>query len=242
MKKIVMALAVIISTALSAAAQDSREYKDLLTLFVSEKYDKVVQKATSYTEDEDTKKDAMPYLFLSMSYFEMNKKDELRARYPDAFKLCLKYVKAYSSKDKDRIYYAEYEDFFAKLRYAVIAEGELMMDQAKYTKAKSMYSYLINIDEKDAGAHIYLGMTFIALKSKKEAETAFATAKAMLTDKTAKTNTKELSDLLKNALITYSLRLNDEGSKGVAKEWMELGMDLFQNDKEYKVTYDSING
>jgi hypothetical protein len=85
-------------------------------------------------------------------------------------------------------------------------------------------------------------MTFIALKSKKEAETAFATAKAMLTDKTAKTNTKELSDLLKNALITYSLRLNDEGSKGVAKEWMELGMDLFQNDKEYKVTYDSING
>lgn len=242
MKKLALAVTLVFGVSLFSGAQDSREYKDLLTLFVSEKYDKVVQKATKYTEDDETKKDAMPYLFLSMSYFEIYRKDDLRARFPDAFKLCLKYVKSYSSKDKERVYYAEYEDFFGKLRYAIIAEGELMMDTQKYTKAKSMYAYLINIDDKDAGAHIYLGMTFVALKSKKEAETEFKLAKTLLTEKTAKTNTKELSDLLKNALITYANQLADKGSKSEAKEWMDLGMDLFKNDKEYKVTYEIIGG
>lgn len=242
MKKFIVALAFLFGVSIVTQAQDTREYKDLLTLFVSEKYDKVVQKATKYTEDEDTKKDAMPYLFLSMSYFEIYKKDELRDRFPDAFKLCLKYVKGYASKDKEKVYYAEYEDFFGKLRYAIIAEAELMNDQQKYTKSKSLYQYLISIDDKDAGAHIYLGMTFVALKSKKDAETAFNTAKKLLTEKTANTKSKELNDLLKNGLLTYANQLADQGSKSVAKEWLDLGLEMYKNDKEYKVTYDIIGG
>lgn len=242
MKKFVIAIALLFGASFFATAQDSREYKDLLTLFVSEKYDKVVQKATKYTEDEDTKKDAMPHLFLSMSYFEIYKKDDLRERFPDAFKLTLKYAKSYSSKDKEKVYYAEYEDFFSKLRYAIIAEAELMNDQQKFTKSKSLYQSLISLDEKDAGAHIYLGMTFAALKSKKDAENSFLTARTLLTEKTANTKTKEMSDLLKNALITLAITLADEGAKSAAKEWMDMGLDLYKNDKEYKVTYEIVGG
>lgn len=245
MKKFILSTVIMISFLSSLIAQkdepvEERDYKDLLTLFVTEKYDKVVMRATKYTEDEKTKKDPLPYLFLSMSYFEISKKDEYKTRFPDAFKLCLKNIKSYASKDKERRYAAEYEDFFSKLRNSIVSEGELMLDQQKYTKAKTMFQALLNIDENDAGAKIYLGITMLAMKSKKEAETEFGEAKKLLQDKKAAHGTKELDDLLKNGLMTYATQLSSDGNKSVAKEWMDLGMEYFKDDKEYKVTYETI--
>lgn len=241
MKKFIAVLVIAFGASFFAQAQGG-DYQDLLLLFVDEKYDKVVQKGIKYNESDKTKKDALPYLFISMSYFEMSKDDKWKAKVPDAFKFCLKYIKSYAKYDAEKQFAAEYEDFFADLRKTIIAEGELMMDQQKYTKAKSLYAYLLNIEANDAGAQLYLGMTLTAMKAKKEAIEAFDNAKKMLTEKTAATGTTELSNLLKNALINYSIQLSDSGRKSEAKEWMELGLEMYKNDKEYNVTYETVAG
>ncbi len=241
MKKFIAAAFLAIAFVFTANAQ-AGDYKDLLTLFVDEKFDKVVEKATRYTEGEKTKKDALPYLFISMSYFEMSKRDKWKTKVPDAFKLSLKSIKSYAKYDPQREFASEYEDFFAELRTALIADGELMLDQQKFTKAKSDYQYLLNLEANDAGAQIYLGITLVAMKSKKEADMAFTAAKKMLTDKTASTATPELKNFLKTALITYALQLSDAGSSSTAKEWMELGLEIFKDDKEYNVTYETVAG
>lgn len=241
MKKFIAAAFLAIAFVFTANAQ-AGDYRDLLTLFVDEKFDKVVEKATRYTEGEKTKKDALPYLFISMSYFEMSKRDKWKTKVPDAFKLSLKSIKSYAKYDPQREFASEYEDFFAELRTALIADGELMLDQQKFTKAKTDYQYLLNLEANDAGAQIYLGITLVAMKSKKEADMAFAAAKKMLTEKTASTATPELKNFLKAALITYALQLSDAGSSSTAKEWMELGLDIFKDDKEYNVTYETVAG
>ncbi|MEZ4800541.1 MAG: hypothetical protein R2809_12385 [Flavobacteriales bacterium] len=241
MKKFIAVLIIAFGSTFIASAQGG-DYQDLLTLFVDEKYDKVVQKAVKYNEDDKTKKDALPYLFASMSYFEMSRNDKWTAKVPDAYKYCLKYIKSYAKYDPQKEFRADYEDFFADLRKSIIADGELMLDQQKYTKAKSSYSYLLNIEPNDAGAEIYLGMTFVAMKQKKDALASFERAKQLLTEKTASTETTEITNLLKNALITYSNQLAENGGKAEAKEWLELGLEMFKDDKEYKITYETIGG
>ncbi|MEY3835453.1 MAG: hypothetical protein RI989_881 [Bacteroidota bacterium] len=50
------------------------DYPDLLAMFVDEKYEKCLYKAEKYTLNEKTKKDPLPYLFMSRCYFEMSKR------------------------------------------------------------------------------------------------------------------------------------------------------------------------
>jgi tetratricopeptide (TPR) repeat protein len=240
MKKFLTSLAMVFAMVFAANAQ-SGEYEDLLKLFVDEKYDKVILKATKYTETDATKKDPLPYLFISMSYFELSKDDKMKEKFPDAFKLSLKYIKSYSAKDKDKKYGAEYEDFFGELRTAIINEGELMLDQQKYTKAKGMYTYLIAMDAKDAGAQIYMGIVLSAMKVKKESEAALTKATELITSKACTVSTKEQKNLLKNALITYASMLSDAGNKALAKDWLESGSEFFTEDKEYQITLESVS-
>jgi hypothetical protein len=240
MKKLSALLIFAFAAALGSYAQSDKDYKDLLTMFVSEKYEKCLYKAEGYTLGDDTKKDPLPYLFMSRCYFEMSKKEEFKEKYPNAFKDAMKYASKYGSKDKEKVYLAEYEDFFAELRKAAIAEAESMMDTEKYSKAKQIYDQLLDIDANDAGAQLMLGIAFTGLKSKKEADTAIAKAKQILTDKKA-SQSKEQLQLLRDAITRHATALSGT-NKTLAKEWLDLGLEYFPDDKEYKVTYDSIAG
>jgi len=212
----------------------SPDYKDLLTLFVSEKYEKCLDKAEGYSLSDNTKKDPLPYMYMSRCFFEMSKRDEFKEKFPGAFKDAMKFLSKYSSKDKERKYYSEYEDFFTAIRLAAISEAETMMDTQKYSKAKQLYDQLLDLDPNDVGAKIMMALVFTYNKAKKEAEAANAESKKMLVDKVGPL-TKEQLYLLKDALSRYC-----SDNKSQAKEWLTLGDHYFPDDKEYSVMKESI--
>lgn len=240
MKKFIALLFFAAAFASQSIAQPGKNYEDLLKLFVDDKFEKCLYKAEGYTLDEKTKKDPLPYLYMSRCYFEMSKRDEFREKYPNAFKDAMKYASKYGSKDKEKQFAAEFEDYFGALRMAAIAEAETMMETNKASKAKQIYDNLLDLDPNDAGAQLSLGLAFQAAKSKKESEDAFKKAKAILSEKKAST-TKEQLILLKDAITKHATALASS-SKEAAREWLELGMEYFPEDKEYKLTYDTIIG
>ena len=233
MKKLLLFVFLIAS--LKSIAQT--DYPDLLAMFVDEKYEKCLYKAEKYTFNEKTKKDPLPYLFMSRCYFEMSKRDEFKEKFSTAGKECYKYASKYASKDKDKRFYAEHEDYFTELRNTAVSEAEVMLDAKKYTKSKTLYDNLIDWDANDAGAWIMLGVSFQGATQKKEAENAYKTAKKLLTDKSCSVEVKGQKDLLKNAIIYYSEKLYTEGNAAEAKVWLDLGKEWFMDDKEYQVTY-----
>jgi hypothetical protein len=56
--------------AFSAQAQ-APYYDDLLIYFADGDYEKLVDKAQKYKDGDDTKNDALPYLYASKAYYEM---------------------------------------------------------------------------------------------------------------------------------------------------------------------------
>ena len=240
MKKLIPFLILALLAIQPAQAQTENEYKDLLTLFVTEKYEKCLYKAEGYTLDEKTKKDPLPYMFMSRCFYEMSKRDEFKEKYPNSFKDAMKYISKYGSKDKEKKYLSEYEDYIAQIRAAAIAQAETMMDTQKYSKAKQLYDQLLDIDPNDAGAQLMMGVVQGLMKAKKESDMALAKAKAILTEKKAGQAAEELY-LLKYALTMHATNLAGT-SKDAAKEWLDLGSEYFPDDKEYKVTYDTIVG
>jgi len=241
MKNILGILCLLCLNGLPMWSQTDNDYEDLLTLFVDEKFEKCLYKAEGYTINEKTKKDPLPYLFVSRCYFQISKMDEFKAKYPDPFKDAMKYISKYAAKDKDKKYAADYEDFLSELRSAAIGQAETQMDAQKFTKAKTLYDQIADMDSNDAGAQIMLGITFSFMKAKKDAELAFGKAMTILTEKKA-SMLKEQKDLLKNSIMAYAVLLSDQGDRTTAIEWLELGQEYFNEDPEYKVTYDTIKG
>jgi len=241
MKKLLPILFFILGFFSQSFAQTDKDYKDLLTMFVSEKYEKCLYKAEAYTIKDETKKDPLPYMFASRCYFEMSKRDEFKEKYPDAFKNAMKYISKYGQKDKERKYASEYEDFFSDLRLAAMLEAESMMDALKYTKAKTIYDQITDMDPNDSGAFLMLGVAQHLMKAKKESELSFKAARTILTEKKASV-AKEQLNLMRDSITRYATILNDAGNKTAAKEWLDLGMEYLKDDKEFKVTYDMIAG
>src|SRR5690606_10685134 len=60
------------STATDALAQD-KQYDDLLVRYVDEKYEDCLVRAERYTQGDKTKKDPLPFLYMSMCLYEMSK-------------------------------------------------------------------------------------------------------------------------------------------------------------------------
>lgn len=229
---------------LGYAAQAQDDYDNLLEMLVDEKYEKLLYRAEKYTLDDKTKKQPLPYLYMSMAYYEINKTPEefdedLSGK---AFNNCLKYCVKHRKKDKENEYYTEYEDFFDDVRKGAIAEAELNIDMLKFTKSKSYFKYLVSIDKSDPGAWMMKGMSEFKLKSRKDSGLSWDKAKEIVESGGAEVLTEVQLGLFKRAIIYCAEMWDEAGESEKARTWLELGYEYFKDDREYNVTFESISG
>jgi len=226
---------------LQGIAQDG-EYDKILAMLVDEEYEKVLYKAEPYTLKDETKKDPIPYLYISMAYFEMSKRGEFEEEYPKAFKEALKYASKHRKKDKDNAYFSEFSDYFSELRAAGMVEAEVEMEKEKYTRAKGVYKYLISLDEQDPGAYLMQSYCLFKDNSKKDAGINMEEAKKLLEEGGVDRLAKEQKLLLKAAIINISAYFDSNGMRTEAREWMEIGKEYFSEDDEFMGHYKDIVG
>jgi predicted Zn-dependent protease len=238
MKRLLLLTLSVLTLAPSLMRAQAPKFEDLLSLYVDEKYEKVLMKAEKYTLGDDTKKEPLPYLFMSMAYFRMSKIDKYKEEYKDSFKNAMKFAAKYGAKDKEHKFIGEYDTYFGELRTEAMAEGETYIDQAKFPKAKAIYDQLSDIDPNDAGAQLMLAYTLRKMKAKKEADIALGLASKLLKEKTAATSKEQLV-LLKNAIYKLAEDMKTT-EKSKAREWLDLGMEYFKDDQEYQVNYETI--
>lgn len=222
-------------------AQDG-EYDKILTYLVDEEYEKVLYKCEKYTLDDDSKKDPIPYLYMSMAYFEMSKRGEFEEDYPKAFKESLKYAAKYRKKDKDSAFYREFSDFFSELREAAMVDAEVEMGNEKWTRATGIYKYLVKIDERDPGAQLMMAYCELMDGNSRDAEEFAEIAKTILKEDGIDNLAKEQLEMLKTGIIKCSEAYSQEGMRTQARDWMEKGKQYFDGDDEFMGYYREIVG
>jgi hypothetical protein len=229
--------------ALSLNAQ-TKDYSDLLSLFVDEKFEKCLRKAEDYTLSDKTKAAPLPYLFMSRCFYEMSKRDEFKETYPKANSDCFKYISKYAQmakKKPDEARMEEFQDYLNELRKFGISEAEDRIGKGKVSNAKFYFDAMADIDPKDVGALIMYAYCLEFAKDKKST-LSFDKAKELLTKGEASTDQEVQKDFLKYALIFYSTKLSEKGSNDAALEWMNLGDSYFKGDAEYKAAKSLIGG
>ena len=235
-KLLLLALAV---ASVSVQAQ-KHVYDDLLVLYVDEKFDKCIYKAENYTLNDATKKDPLPFLYMSMCFYEMSKLEKYQADYPKAGRDALKYAEKFRKKDKENEFFGNYEDYWANLNTTAMQEGEALMDDPKgLSKSKQVWSSMTVYYPENPGPWLMLAITQYKANSTKEGDLSVKEFDKRVAEAGDLSRLPEdQRKLLKNALIRYSDFMTEKGQRDQGRKYLSLGKDHFMDQPDFKAAYE----
>lgn len=234
----------VLTTVIALATMAQKHvYEDLLKLYVDEKYEQCLAKAEGYTINDDTKKDPLPFLYMSMCLYEMSKIEKFTAmeEYKKADRDAIKYAEKYRKKDKNREFFDNYGDYWEDLNTMGMEKGTNLFDDGEYSKAKQVFDGMVGYYPENPGAWIMLALCQYKSNLVKEGDLSMKEyAKAALNADTGSLP-EDQKKLLKNALIRYSEFLNTKGMRDSARTTIGLGKEHFMEDPDFKLQYDELN-
>ncbi|MCB0795940.1 MAG: hypothetical protein KDB88_14490 [Flavobacteriales bacterium] len=221
-----------------------REYDDLLVLYVDEEYEKCIAKAERYTEKDKTRRDALPYLYLSMCYFEIAKLDKYATEHEwrNADRDALRWAKRYRRKDKDLLYFDQYADYWEELNTMAMETGIMFLDMEEYTKARRRFDRMVDYHPENAGAWQMLALCQQELNLQRDAaESMEEFRKSFQAIDDIDRLSKDQRTLLRGSLIRYAEHMDALGMQDSARHVLDLGYDAFQENPEFKGLYEELN-
>ncbi len=159
------------------------EYSDLLVYYVDEEYEKCLKKAEKYMSKDESKYDPLPYLYTSMSYYEMSRDNKYAEDYPKAYRNALSYLTKYRRKDKSFAYKEDAQAYIEKIKTVLAEEIEnykLDGTEKADKKITGLLKKLIRIDPEDAGIELMLGVYYSKTKNRSESKKYIASGKAAI--------------------------------------------------------------
>ncbi|MCB0771336.1 MAG: hypothetical protein KDC00_13130 [Flavobacteriales bacterium] len=219
-------------------------YDDLLILYVDEDYEKCLYKAERYTDKDDTRRDALPYLYLSLCSFEMSKMDKYTSdpEYKYASRDALKYAAKYRKKDKNLEFFKNYEDYWEELNTVDMETGFLYFDEGSYSKAKRQFQRMTTYYPENPGAWQMLGLAQLRMNLARDAaESMEGYRKAFAAIPDLDRLPKDQKRLLRESMIRYAEFLDSKGMQDSARATIAPGLEQFSGNPEFKGLYDALN-
>lgn len=219
-------------------------YEDLLKLYVDEEYEKCLAKAENYTLNDATKKDPLPFLYMSMCLYEMSKIEKYTAmdEYKKADRDAMKFAEKYRKKDKNKEFFDNYGDYWEDLNTMAMEKGENLYDDNEFGKAKQVFDAMTGYHPENSGAWMYLALCQLKTNLVKEAQLSLKEfTKARGEQGAIGFLPEDQKKLLRNALVRYSVYLDSKSMRDSARSTLSIGADYFMKDAEFKSQYEELN-
>lgn len=158
------------------AQTDDKKIDEIVFLYVDEKYDKVVDKALSLSQNDKYKKHPLPYIYASMGYYQMSRRPDKfpiakGEEYQKPLKYAQKYCYTFLKKDKkENQYFDDYKEY-----YDLIADTSNKLSQhyylnEDYRKAASNYKYAYRAVPNDPILQLWEGISEVKSKNSVEGD------------------------------------------------------------------------
>lgn len=158
----------------SFAQTNDKKIDDIIFLYVDEKYDKVVDKSISLSQNDKYKKHPLPLIYAAMGYYQMSRRPESfpiakGETYQKPLKSAQKYCAKFLKKDsKENQYYDDYKEFYDLLADTTNKLGQHYFLMEEYRKGAGVYKYGFKALKNDPIIQLWEGICEI--KSQNSAE------------------------------------------------------------------------
>jgi tetratricopeptide (TPR) repeat protein len=220
------------------------EYDDLLVLYVDGDYEKCIAKAERCTDRDKTRRDPLPYLYLSMCYFEISKLDSYTSQreWRRADRDALRYAKRFRKKDKHLEFFHEYEDYWEELNTMAMETGLMYLEMGDDSKARRRFDAMVDYYPENPGAWQMLALAQQKLNLYRDAKESMErfhvayTAVANIDDLP-----RDQQQLLRTSLIYYAESMDDQGLRDSAQVVLNLGEEAFMENVEFRSLHEQLN-
>lgn len=226
---------------LAPAVAQPPTYDDLLIYYADGDYEKLLKKAESYTLKDDTKNDALPYLYLSKANFDMSKDQVWLEKYPKAWADAINYAGSCIKKDKDSSVYRENIKYFTDLKTAIVEDIKNLVETSAYPKLLGTIPKLHKIDRNDVGSYFLkaaaeyqTGDKATAKETQKDAQARLAAVKSIETWRPVDI------EMLKIGIMEYCKAVIKLNQKQIAVDTLGRVKQWFEKDEEFMEFYNEI--
>ncbi len=208
-------------------------YKDLLFLIIDGDYEKAYSKAERFTNKEKTKRDPVPYIYMSMAMYEMSKKDEFTEDYPRAFRDAIKYATKFSRYDRENEYVNEFDNYLSELKLEIMKEARYYFETENWRRSVTYAKYVNRIDADDLPALLLKGVAEVRSRNEYQAKNTFEEAETKLASFSPNDLTMDELPQFRYALIEYAKLMKEKGEKGKAQPYINAGEAALADDAEF---------
>lgn len=214
-------------------------YDDLLIYFADGDYEKLVKKAEKYTDDDDTKNDALPYVYCSKGYFEMSRDQKYADDYPKAYNDAIKFAGKALRKDDNGEVFSAHKVYFTDLKKAIYEDLRNMVDQDDYNRMRGTIMKLQRVDPNDVGSHFLMTAALFQIKDKSGAKRQLKEALEVLDQVESVEDWRKVDkDMLKLGIFEYCRYRIDSRQEKYAKDVLNKVKQWFEDDEEFMRFYD----
>jgi hypothetical protein len=227
---------------------EKEKYTKLFDMYTLEKYDKCIDAALKYTKSEKTAKDAEPYLYVAMSYFEISKDPDRfdlkkNPELKDPMRKAINYTARMAKKDKDGSVREENSEFMEELKEAAADAIKGMYADKETSKLATLSRDYAKAYDKDYAVMLYSGIYLIFGNSQSDGNKNLDIAmenlkKASVPDGGWDRISKRL---LTDGFVLYSGYLMDAKDKKKAQSVLDVAKALLPDSEEITEQQGKLN-
>lgn len=216
-------------------------YDDLLILYADQNYEKLIKECLKYAEKDESKNDAMVFLYLSKAYYRISSVADRDEEYKNAYKETFGAIGKFIKKDKGGTMYEENIEFFTEVKKSLLEAIVNELEAKDYRKASGWATKVYKIVPTDIGAKFLEGACKYRLADKGGANALWKEGDKLLTAMTTTEKmTKEDKELLKIGVFETAQCYIDMRQPEKAKTLLGKVAQWFENDTAFKAKYDEI--
>lgn len=218
----------------TAQAQDD-DYKEILFMIIDGDLEKAVSKTEKYMNKSKTRRDPVPYIYSSMAYYEISKRDEMAEDYPRAYREAIKNAYKARRYDRENEYFPNHMDYMNELKGSIMKEARFHFESENYRKSTTYAKYILRIDPGDLSALLLKGVAEVRGRNAYQAERTFEEAKEALENFSVDDVSIHGKDGYLYAVEQYAELMKEEGSKQQAEPYVDAIAGLFEDDPQYEM-------
>lgn len=226
---------------LGAFAQPESDYDDLKILFADGNYEKLVRQCEKYIGKDDTKKDPLPYLWMTKALYYIDISGSDDENFKNAYKDGIGYLGKCFKYDEDGACQEEHSEFIDEFTMACVERISNDILAGDYRKAYSWNVKYKKITNQPAGVLFMEGACKYQNGDKGGANSAWKEAAEEL-DKVTSIEDWSKADvrLLRNGVIQTAEAMIKGRQLDKAKDVLNKVAPWFEEDEEFKEEYDKV--
>ncbi|GEM_PF-394829 len=242
MKKL-LAIFCIVFTASLANAQPPT-YDDLKVLYADANYEKLAKVASGYTEKDKTKKDILPYIWLSKGLYKISLSGTSDERFKNAYKDAIKYLKKglkYDIKYNEGATFEEHREFLDEFQASLVEVIDNEVSAGNYRKSYGWVIKYNSITVNAVGPKFMMGACKFQDQDKPSARTFWQEGNAMLEEIESIDSWSEADKLMLKLGVLHSAAAMKKGrQEEKAQQLVNKVAQWFEDDENWQERYDEI--